>query len=247
MAKKPKDIYRVIILPDLHCPFQDTKTLSAVEKFMADYYWDEYVNLGDLMDFDQLSSFNKEKLRKLEARRILKDYEIANEILDRHQNIIRKNNKKAKFTLLEGNHEERMERFLDKVPQFEGILEIEIGLKLKERGFKWVKSWTERELHKIGKLHFSHGDYISKYHASKMVDSYGVNMVYGHTHDVQNYTKTIMGKDKHIMAQSMGHLANENKLDYIKNRPNNWCQAVGIAEIRPDGSFNLNLITIRNF
>lgn len=241
-----KDIIRVLIIPDTHVPYHDAKTLQAVEKFMADYTWDEYINLGDLMDFDQLSSFNKEKLRKLEARRILKDYEIANEILDRHQAIIRKNNKHCKFTLLEGNHEERMERFLDKVPQFEGILEVPHGLKLAERGFKWVKSWTEGELYQVGKVHFTHGNYISKYHAYKMVDNYGVNMVYGHTHDVQNYTKTVRGKDKHIMAQSMGYLGDETKLDYMKNRPNNWCQAIGVCEVRKDGTFNLTVITIIN-
>lgn len=242
---KAQDVYRVIILPDIHVPFEDTKTLEAVESFMADQTFDEYVNLGDLMDFDQLSSFNKEKLRKLEARRILEDYSIANKILDKHQALIRKNNPNAKFTLIEGNHEERMERFLDKVPQFEGLLEVDFCLHLKDRGFKWVRSWTEGELHQIGKLHFSHGNYISKYHAAKMVDNYGVNIAYGHTHDIQSYIKVNMGEAS-IVGQSMGHLADVSKLDYMKNRPNNWTQAIGIAEIRKDGSFNLIVLTIIN-
>lgn len=240
------EIRRVIVLPDMHIPFEDKKSLKAVEKFIADYRWDDYVCLGDLLDFDQLSKFNKDNLRKLDGRRVLKDYEIANQILDRHQNIIRAKNPDCTFTLLQGNHCERIERFIDKVPSFEGILEVEIGLRLKERGFKWVRSWTNRELHRIGKLHFSHGDYVGKYHASKMIDNYGVNIAYGHTHDIQNYTKTILGKDKHIMAQSLGYLADESKLDYMKNRPNNWCQAIGVAFVQPNGSFNLQVITIIN-
>lgn len=239
-------IRRVLVLPDLHIPFHDLKTLSAVEKFMADYRWDDYVCLGDLMDFDQLSSFNKESLRKLESRRILKDYTVANEILDRHQAIIRKNNKKATFTLLEGNHDERIERYLDKVPNMEGMLEVPVGLRLKERGFKWVQSWSQREQFKIGKLYFAHGNYANQYHAAKMVNAYGVNIVYGHTHDIQNYIKTIIGKDKHIMAQSLGWLGDEDKVDYIKGKPNNWTHAIGIAEIQPDGSFNLYVIAIIN-
>jgi predicted phosphodiesterase len=240
------DIYRVIILPDLQTPYHDSKTLSAVEKFMADYRWDEYVNLGDLMDFDMLSSFNKESLRQLESRRIMKDYELANSILDRHQKIVRSNNKKAKFTLLEGNHENRLEKAVDKLPSLEGLVEVESNLKLAERGFKWVRSWSRGELHKIGKLHFSHGKYTTKYHAAKMVDTYGVNIVYGHTHDVQSYARTILGKDKSIKAQSLGHLADEAKLAYMKNGPSNWLQAIAVAEIRKDGAYNLYPIEIIN-
>src|SRR3990167_774145 len=240
------NICRVLILPDLHVPNHCTKSLAVVEQLMADYRWDEYVNLGDLMDFDMLSKFNADTARKLEGKRIMADYEIANEILDRHQAIIRKNNKKAKFTLLEGNHDERMERFIDKFPNVEGLLEVEKCLRLQGRGFKWVRSWSKGELHKIGKLYFSHGLYLNKYHAAKMVDNFGCNIVYGHTHDVMSHVKTVRGKDKVINASSLGHLSDELRLAYMRNRPSNWCQAVGIAEIRPDGNFNLTSIEIIN-
>lgn len=239
-------LYRVIILPDTHIPWQDTKSLAAVENFMADYKWDEYVHLGDLLDFDMISKFNADLLRQLETRRILKDYDIANDFLDRHQSIVRKNNKEAKFTLLQGNHEDRMERFLDKAPQFAGLLEVETNLRLAERGVKWVRSWTDGDLHRIGKLNFSHGLYTNKYHASKMVDSFGVSVVYGHTHDSQSYGKSMRGKNKVIKATSLGFLADENKLKYMRNRPNNWSQAFGIADIRPDGNFNLLVVDIIN-
>lgn len=239
-------IYRVFILGDTHTPNQDDLTLSAIEKFMADIFIDEYVHLGDLMDFDMISSFNADNLRENETRRLVSDYNLANKILDRHQKIVRKNNKNAKFTLLEGNHENRIQRVIDKSPEVEGLLEVPKNLRLAERGFKWIPSWTEGELYKIGKLYFMHGKWTNQYHAAKVVNAYAVNMVYGHTHDVMNHVRVILGKDRHIMAQSLGHTADENKLKYMKKGPSNWTQAVGIAEIRPGGSFNLYPITIIN-
>jgi len=245
-VKTPPDIYKVLIIPDMHVPSHDVKTLRVVERFMAEHRWDEYVNLGDLMDFDMISRFNAETFRKLEGKRILKEYDEANRILDRHQSIVRANNKQAKFTLLQGNHDFRMEVLIDKAPQFEGMLEVEKNLRLAERGIKWVKSWSEGEMHKIGKLHFAHGMYTTKYHAEKMTANYGINIAYGHTHDVMSYEKTTRGNINPIMAMSLGYLADPSKLTYMRNRPNNWSQAIGVAEVRGNGDFNLYPIRIIN-
>lgn len=239
-------LYRVIILPDLHVPFTDMRSLRAIEEFEKDYRFDEWVQLGDLMDFDMISRFNKDALRKLETRRILADYAAAGIILDRQQAIIRANNKKAKFTLLEGNHDYRIEMLIDREPQLEGLLELEKNLKLEKRQMQFVRSWSKGEEYKIGKLHLMHGVYTNKYHAAKIADNYGCNMVYGHTHDVQSYAKQIRGKDKVIKAQSLGHLSDESKVEWLRRMPTNWCQAFGIAEIRQDGSYNLHVIEIIN-
>lgn len=232
-------IRRVFIFPDTHVPYHDETAISVVEKFMADIWIDEYVHLGDLMDFDMISSFNADNLRENETRRLAEDYRLANQILDRHQAIVRKRNKKAKFTLLEGNHEERIQKLINKNPELEGLLEVPKNLRLEERGFKWVPNYSTGELHKIGRLYFSHGKYINKYHPAKMVDTYGVNLAYGHAHDMMSHTKMLWGKNKIIMAQSLGFLADEKKLKYMKDGPSNWLQGFGVAEIREDGNFNL--------
>lgn len=241
-----KDLYRIIIIPDTHHPHEDIRSLKAVEGLMADWRFDEWIHLGDLMDFDMISRFNKDVLRKLETRRLLKDYEHANTFLDRHQKIIKSNNKNAKFTLLEGNHEYRMEVLIDHMPNLEGLLEVDKQLYLEERGINWVRSWSQSKLHKVGKLYFHHGDYVSKYHANKMLDTFGVNIAYGHTHDSQSYERVTKGDGNPNKAWAMGHLADVKKLGYTRGRPNNWTQMVGIAEIRPDGNFTLLQIPIVN-
>jgi hypothetical protein len=76
-------------------------------------------------------------------RVILADYKITAEFLDRHQAIIRKNNPQAKFIILEGNHEDRMTRYINANPACEKMLEVPISLHLERRGIQWVPYWSE--------------------------------------------------------------------------------------------------------
>lgn len=238
---------QVLIIPDIHVPYHDTKALAVLEKFMASQKWDVVVYLGDLLDFDMISSFNALNLRENETRRMMEDYITANETLDRHQAIVRKRNKKAKFIFLEGNHEYRVQRLIDYNPPLEGLIEVPGSLHMEKRGMKWVPNWSTGELYKVGHLYFSHGNYITKYHAAKMADTYGVNIAYGHVHDFQYHPKQIWGKNKSIMAQSLGFLADESKLKYMKAGPSNWMQGFGIAEVREDGDFSLHPIQMVNY
>jgi hypothetical protein len=118
--------------------------------------------------------------------RPLRRYEHANKILNRHHWIVRERNPDAKFVLLEGNHEERIERILDAMPQFEGLLEVKKGLRLDERAIEWVRAWSKGETYRIGNATFTRGLYTIMYHAKKMVDAWGESIFYGHTHDMVN-------------------------------------------------------------
>jgi len=227
---------RAIVLPDLHVPYQDDKTLKAVEKYMTDNTWDYYILLGDFMDLDCISSHNKNNLRQVEGKRIWEDYRIGNSILDRHQKIIKKKNPKAKFIYIEGNHEYRIERYIDANPQLEGMVEFEIGLNLKERGFKIVRSYTKGDVFKLGKAMFHHGQYITKYHANKMAEAYDGSVFYGHTHDVQQYSRVTFGSDNTTVGQSLGCLCKYEQ-SYMQKRPSKWQHAFGVFSFEKTGHF----------
>lgn len=243
MKEGTNKVYKVIVLPDCQVPFQDDRTLRAVEKYIGDNKWDEYVNLGDFMDFNVISHFNKGASRRVENERLQADYSVGNAILDRHQHLVRKNSPKAKFTLLEGNHDYRIERYLDENPAGQGMLEVEVGLNLKKRGFKYIRCYKEGEVYNIGNAYFHHGLYTNEHHAKKHVDRYGVNLFYGHTHDVQSYSKVVMGKDKTLVGQSLGCLCRYDQ-SYIKGNPTNWQQAFGIFYFLPDGHFTYYVVRV---
>src|SRR5262249_17216541 len=126
--KKPKrnEIFRVICLPDLHAPDHDTRSLATVNRFMQENGpWDFLIYLGDVLDMNCISSHNENNLRAVEGQRLLSDYKIADEeILKPHERIIRGANPAARIAWLEGNHEQRIERYIDANPQMEGLIEL---------------------------------------------------------------------------------------------------------------------------
>jgi hypothetical protein len=239
----PDDVYRVVVLPDMQVPYQDDRALAAVERYMKDVQWDEYINLGDFVDLDHISTHSKGKLRQIEGKTIQADYDVANTILDRHQTIVRKRNPDAAFTLLEGNHEYRIERLIDEQPQLKGSLEIEKGLRLKQRGFNWIRCYQKGELYRVGNSYFSHGKYCSGNHAKTHVERFGVNITYGHTHDVMTWPKVLWGKGRALVGQSLGCLCRFD-LDYIGQDPTNWAHAIGEYHFRANGDFNYYVIRI---
>lgn len=229
-------IRRWIIIPDLQIPFHDEKALSLVEKYMAAHTWDGVLYIGDMLDFDSISNFNKGKGRALEGKRIALDYDMANKILDRHQQMVWNNNPYAKFVLLEGNHEERMERYVDENPQIEGMVEVAVGLKLEHRKFQWIRSWSKGEIFKIGKANFVHGLYTNAYHPAKMATKFGGNIFYGHTHDMMCHAvSNQLDAAKVHVGQSLGCLCLPQ--GYMKGAPTNWQQGFGIFYFLPDGNF----------
>lgn len=204
---------------------------------MAAHRWDGYLNIGDFLDFDCISSHNKDSLRAIEGKRILADYDAANAILDRHQKILRARNPKTRMAILEGNHEQRMERYIDANPQMEGMIEVEVGLHLKARRIEWIRSWSKGEDFTIGKAHFVHGNYTNQYHPAKMAAKYGDSIFYGHTHDMMCHAIAAkLHPDKVIVGQSIGCLC-EREQSYMKGRPSNWQQGFMVLFKLPDGKY----------
>ena len=58
---------RWIVLPDIHLLEQDHQTLLAVESYMKDHKWDGWIQLGDLLDFNEISRWTEGKPRLKET------------------------------------------------------------------------------------------------------------------------------------------------------------------------------------
>lgn len=207
---------------------------------MADHHWDEVVYLGDFMDFGLISSHNKDNLRAVSGKRLDAEYIEAGEILDRHRQLA----PKAKFTLIGGNHEHRVERYIDANPVLEGRLEVQTGLQLSVRKIKWVDYWARGHVYKIGKATFIHGCYTNSYHAKKHLESYDASVFYGHVHSFQSHTK-IQKKGQPRIGQSLGCLCRLDQA-YMRGRPSTWSHGFGVFYFRPDGTFNHYPVMIVN-
>ena len=226
-----------IVLPDLQFPFIDTRTVNAVFKYIKDNHWDGLLQLGDFMDWDFISRWNVENARRTEGQRFIKEYEGANKFLDKLVEVTRFQNRKAQMVILEGNHDWRVEKVIDKTPMYEGIIEMEKNLHFKERGIYYHRYWSHRKPFQIGNALFVHGEYINDAHAKKMALTFGQPVFYGHTHDHQLYSRVMRGGDKTITAESLGCLCIYD-LPYMGHRPSNWQQMFAVFYFFPDGYFN---------
>lgn len=232
---------RVLVLPDIHVRAEKNKVVGvdllswkAVMQYASKYTWDEVIQLGDFLDFNCISSHNKNQLRLTKDQSIQADYAAANLLLDEIQTAC----PGAKLTILEGNHDYRIERYIDEHPEAEGLLEVEVGLRLRERGINWVRSWSKGEIYTKGKASFTHGLYTPEHHSKKHVSNYGTNIFYGHLHDFQQYSKVLIGDNSTLVGQSLGCLCDYRQY-YMKGRPNRWQQGFAVFHFHPgDGYFN---------
>jgi hypothetical protein len=206
---------------------------------MADNVWDYYIILGDFLDYFTISRYNTDKPGLLEGKTILSEVKEGEAILDRHVKILRNNNKNVKIFFLEGNHETRAYDFVYKYPHLKGIIEPENVLRFDDKGVKYLRSWSHNENLIIGNALFTHGRYTNQHHSKKMVDSYGMNVFYGHLHDTNCFNKTTLGSKDSLIGQSLGCLCDYTKdVDYTKGGPKNWQQAITTFYFMPDGDFN---------
>ena len=245
-------IKRIILLPDFHHPHHNKLAVDAVFQFVK-WFKPHAINiLGDAMNMDAVNHWKMARGDKkyFEGKRIQKEYnEFDREILTPLEKMIPKNCEK---TFMGGNHEDWIIGLIDRIPALEGLVEVETSLRLKERDWEWIpwitydqdKDSYTRGIKKYGKLLVFHGQVCNKYHAAKTVDDYSRSCAYGHTHDIQSYTKITADdyKDYHT-AQSIGCLCNTSP-EFLKGRMNRWVNAFGILYVREDGMYNLYIPVI---
>jgi len=243
-------IEKIILLPDIHYPHQDKTAIKAVFEFIKWFEPNTVVLLGDALEMESINHWQKEKGNRLfqEDKRLLEEYEgFDREILtplDRLCEPYDKRRRKPRKIYMGGNHEHWLNGLFSKFPEFIGMLGIEKTLKLKERKWEWIpfmvndSTGVHRGIVQFGKLLVFHGQYLNKYHAAKTAETYSKSCAYGHTHDIQFYTKVFADDIGYHSAQSIGCLCNRSPA-FKWGKANRWVNAFGIIYLRESGMFNL--------
>jgi len=256
---------RGVLLPDIHIPIHDWRKLEIVYECISDHKLDFGLQFGDLLDFDALGRWSKDKPGKVEGERMVHDFGMAADFWDSFTTAVRSKNPDAKVYGLEGNHEARIHRFCDEVPYFKGIFHLPNILEFDERKVQWIPSFSESQMLRLdwknkalysrvlGRsdwtagtgVAFIHGWYCGMHHAKKTSDSYGRAMpiIYGHTHDVQVYTSHAFGWPRPFSA-SIGHLRLADA-EYITG-PDRWHPAFAFISLaaESEGIWDIQIIRI---
>lgn len=226
-------VRRILIIADRHhrAGEEPNPAYKLVKKFAKHYEPDITVDLGDLLDLPYISTFNESNLRVLSGNSFRADFDLAKRELDFWQKV------SGEYILIEGNHDERIGRFIERKPVFEGFLEYENSLELKSRGVKFYHL-VDKPL-KIGKLTFIHGYWYNKYCANKHLEEYAHNVVFGHVHRFQTMSRVLPMHGYAIQAWAIGCLT-DTQPDWMKGRPSGHQKGFAIVEMNPKtGFFNL--------
>ena len=191
----------VFVIPDVHCPYEDSKALDLVLEIHKDLKPSLTVIIGDFCDFYSISNYRKNPHRNLNLRW---EVDQVNKQLDRIET--------ENVVFLEGNHEDRLRRFLqDKAPELFGLTEIGKLFRLEERGWKHVEYG---DYFTRGKVTYVHDlGHSGKYALHQTIQTAGGNVVFGHTHRGGIVYEGHVGSGGHF-ALNVGWLGNYRQLDY---------------------------------
>lgn len=112
-----------LIVPDQHAHFEHSNDRADwLAQLTIDLRPDVVINMGDAADMPSLSSYDKGK-RSFQGKSYKKDIEAHLEFQDRWWSPVRATKKRMPYrVVLEGNHEERVERALDLSPELAGTI-----------------------------------------------------------------------------------------------------------------------------
>lgn len=235
------------MITDTHVPYLDGKSWKALKNYIE---WrqgrqsrvpkiDKVVHLGDLAEWESINPHSKHTPRLVEGKRLADDFYYANKFLDEVQNLV------PDVTLIEGNHEYWVQRFIDDHPNVEGLIDIKSGLKIETRGIRYHEYWKDKaKVYKIGKAFFGHGYSTAKNHAKVHVEDYGHNFFYGHVHANQRFAKSRVGKQKHYLAESI-HCMCEVDRDWLLGKPTAWTNGFATFTFDKSGYFWHNVVQIQ--
>jgi len=222
---------RIGIISDVHFPYHDYTALKTVLKQLYEYEVDTLILNGDIVDFYSVSFWEK----KPERRNLEWERELAVRALDRIRSIF----KDAKIIYKEGNHEERLERYLArKAPELYELEELKVDrfLKLDDFGIAYVR---DKRVIQAGELDIIHGHEYRSYASVNIAISFlrkaFKNVLLGHYHRRQEDTKRTI-RDELMGCWVVGCLC-DLKPDYSPK--NEWTHGFAFIELQESGHFQV--------
>lgn len=245
-----------LIIPDAHAqPGVSNERFTWLGRFILDRRPDTIVDLGDLADMESLSSYDRGK-RSFEGRRYKADCRAAKDARRKllkpiqDYNEVQRRNKKRVYTprlvSLLGNHEHRIERATQDMPELDGTISYK---DLYPREQKW-------EVHgflspvAIDGITYNHymtsgvmGRPISgEYPAASILKKKFVSCVVGHIH-TRDYAERTRADGVKIQALVAGCFFDQY-LDYAGDANQMWWRGVTVLHDVHNGTFEPEFVSM---
>ena len=241
-------VERWVIGHDLHFPKYDRPTFLSMLALMRDIRPHGFIFGGDQFDNAEISHHNKNKPLYQERGSYLKNTQRFDaEILRPLESIMGKGEK----VYILGNHCDWERQFIEEHPELEGWMERPQALHLEQRGWEIIPLGHAKRL---GQLNVIHGEILTgignqggAFPSRKAVELYGSNVLAGHTHAPQSYTKISPVEQKKKHCGWINPILGATNPDYLRNRPTAWLNGFSIVELyTASGFFNLYPVVVLN-
>lgn len=223
--KLPLADNNILVLSDLHFPYQNNEAISIAMQYGLDAKVNTIFLLGDVLDFFQCSRFEKTPHK----RSIAQEFDSARQFFTSLRIAFPTQN----IYWIKGNHDERYEKWLYvKAPEIFDVEDFQLDVLLRLNDFK-IKIIESDVLVKFGKLNVSHGHHVTRGVFAPVNTARAAylkaksSIMVGHSHQVsQHVEKTVDGDI--ISCWSVGCLC-ELRPDY---EPLNTKASHGFAHVR---------------
>lgn len=222
----------------------------AIARLQPDYI----VLMGDFLTLNSLSMWDKNKRMLMEGRRYQLEIDAGRSAIDRMlrpMTLLQGRQKKQKkkvynpsLIYVEGNHEDRLTRYLETDPTFDGTVSIQQDLLQVSDGWTWVPYRSWYYIDGVGFTHvpFNKAKPVSGLDLNQKCTNCTINStVYGHTHEARysTFRKHGQDSDQHILNAGCFFEVSQDE-DYVDGRVKNYWRGVMILDTYSHGQFDLS-------
>ncbi len=241
-------VKQAIAVYDTHYPMHHKSTWKAIFHYLRENKPDVFIFGGDQFHFDCISHHTKQTPIFRTRRAYMNDIEGFDRIiLTPLERLLPQDCEKI---WLIGNHEDWEQDLINEQPELEDAIGHVKLLRLVERG------WTIIPLghaYKLGKLNVIHGETLTgignqagMYPSRKAVELYAGNVLAGHTHAPQTFTKISPVEHTNKWMGTIAPTAGAVNPAYLRNRPTAWLNGFVRVDVLSNGNFNLYSLIITN-
>lgn len=243
--KNAKGDFVRVIIPDLHGSAMDRPAVEAALREVKRIDPDEVVLMGDILECDGFLAGHLVMGYVAQTTYSFQDdVAAANWFLDE----LAKAAPKARIRLIEGNHDDRIEKWIVNQVQkhtrdaqfLYDLLGPAAVLRLEERGIEFHRRMDSGNtgipgVIKLGKIFFTHELGTSKNAASQALGQMGGNLNFAHTHREDTSSLVLPGVGL-IKAWNAGCLCKRQRM-WNHSRPDNWSHGIGVEYVNKKEEF----------
>ncbi len=244
----------ILVIGDAHVDDeQDLSRFDALGNYILDKKPEYVVIIGDFLSFNCLSAWDRDKRKLMENRRYSSEIEAGNEALNRMAMPLQEWRKRRKQSYspsviyLEGNHEDRLTRYLQGDPTFDGQVGVVKDLYLEERGIEYVPFKENFNIDGVSFTHIpisSSGRPISNPTcAQKALRLYHNSVVFGHTHTLDHCAEHKQNAPHLNQALSVGCFF-EHVDEYAKGSMTNYWRGIVHLNTYSENRFDYQTIAM---